>query len=48
MPLEEKRKLYKKKKFVVIDELETWPLQASEIMRRFGMCPDHTVKILKN
>lgn len=36
MPLEEKRKLYKKKKFVVIDNLQTWQQQAPEIMHRFA------------
>ena len=36
MPLEEKRKLYKKKKIVVIDDLDTWQQQAPKVMPRFG------------
>ena len=36
MPLDEKRKLYKKKKFVVLDQIETWHQQAPDIMRKWG------------
>lgn len=36
MPLDEKRKLYKKKKFVVLDEIETWHQQAPDIMRKWA------------
>lgn len=36
MPLDEKRKLYKKKKFVVLDQIETWHQQAPDIMRKWA------------
>ena len=36
MPKEEKRKLYKKKKFVDLDEIETWQQQGPQILCKYG------------
>ena len=37
MSKEEKRKLYKKKQFVVLDEIETWQQQAPHILSKAGV-----------